>query len=431
MDQVTTKNKWRLGLLLAALFVQPLYAAQAENPEIDAKFRQGMQALSEEKLKSAVEAFKNILSADPSLNRVKLELALSYYRSLRYEKAQQLAKEVLDDPLTPPEVRVTILAFLAQVRRDSQRYGQKNQFTPHVSLGIMHDSNINVGPSNANIRIGDITATLDPDSVKQSGNAGVFTAGLNHLYQFGKRVEIGERTGMLVWQTAADMYWRLYHDYHDYDIGVMSVSTGPAVLLLRHWRASLQLRTEYLDLGHHPLGWFHSINPAFTWQLENAELTWDATYTHRYYNRSEDTGREGDYMDTGLSYGRYLYNRRVALTSNAHGLGFFADDDQYGYKGFKLGAGISTETYPGGSAYARASYGYYDYDGPDPTFDKTRKDKEYVVTAGISHKYNEPTDLLKGWVANLYWQMTRNDSNISSLYGYRRYQGMLSISRNF
>jgi hypothetical protein len=422
-----------IGLLLgaAAVGVRPIHAAPAEVPEIETQFKAGMQALQEEKLKSAVEAFRNLLDADPSLNRVKLELALSYYRSLRYEQAQQLAQEVLDDPLTPPEVRVTVLAFLAQVKRDSELYGQKHEFTPHAAFGVMHDSNINVGPNNANIRIGDTDATLTPDSLKQSGNAGVFSGGLNHLYQSGKRVELGERTGMLVWQSAADLYWRKYHDYDDYDIAVASVSTGPAVLMLRHWRAALQVRSEYLNLGHHTLGWFHSLNPSITWQFNNAELNWDTIYTHRFYDRDIDTGREGDYVATGLNYGRYLNNRRVALTAGARLIKFMADDDQFGYKGSQLNAGISTETYKNGSAYARGRYGYYDYDGKDITFGKAREEKEYVVTLGLSHKYDEPGDLLKGWVANLYWERTENDSNIGQLYSYKRYQSMLSVSRNF
>jgi hypothetical protein len=432
MVQVITSQKVWIGLLLgAAAVARPVLAAPVESPEVESQFQEGMQALQEERLKSAVEAFRNILDADPSLNRVKLELALSYYRSLRYADAQQLAQEVLDDPLTPPEVRVTVLAFLAQVKRDSERYGQKHEFTPYASFGVMHDSNINVGPANQNIRIGDISATLTPESLKQSGNAGVLSAGVNHLYQSGKRVQLGERTGMLVWQSAADVYWRKYHDYGDYDIGVASVSTGPAVLLLRHWRASLQLRTEYLNLGHHTLGWFHSLNPSFTWQFNNAELNWDALYTHRYYARDIDSGREGDYVATGLNYGHYMNNRRVALTGGARLIKFMADDDQYGYKGFQVSGGISTKTYKNGSAYARARYGYYDYDGKDPTFDKARQENEYVLTLGLSHEYNEPEDLLKGWVANLFWERTENNSNIGQLYSYQRYQSMLSISRNF
>lgn len=433
MVQVITNQKVWIGLLLgaAAVATWPAQAAPVETPEIESRFQEGMQALEQEKLKSAIDAFQNILDADPGLNRVKLELALSYYRSLNYAEAQQLSQEVLDDPLTPPEVRVTVLAFLAQVKRDSERYGQKHEFTPYTTFGVMHDSNINVGPANANIRIGDTAASLSQDSLKQSGNAGVFDGGLSHLYQSGKRVQLGERTGMLVWQSAADVYLRKYHSYDDYDIGVVSVSTGPAVLLLRHWRAALQLRTEYLNLGNHSLGWFHSLNPSFTWQFNNAEVNWDAIYTHRYYNRDIDAGREGDYVATGLNYGRYMNNRRIALTSGARLIKFVADDDQYGYKGFQVSAGISTETYKDASAYARGRYGYYDYDGQDPTYGKARNENEYVLTLGLTHKYAEPGDLLKGWVANLYWERTENDSNIGQLYSYKRYQSMLSLSRNF
>ncbi|WP_207891801.1 tetratricopeptide repeat protein [Thiogranum longum] len=126
--------------------------AQAEvnvDPEVEATFQEGIGALQEERLKTAIRAFSKILDINPRLHRAKLELALAYYRSLRYEKAEKLAKEVLDNPATPPEVRVTILAFLAQVKRDSQQYGQKNAFKPFISGGVMHDSNVNVGPNDS------------------------------------------------------------------------------------------------------------------------------------------------------------------------------------------------------------------------------------------------------------------------------------------
>jgi tetratricopeptide (TPR) repeat protein len=432
MIQVITKTKYLLGALLGlSLLAQPLSAEPVENSEIEAQFKQGMQALQDDELKSAIRAFTNILDADPALNRAKLELALAYYRSLRYEEAQRLSKEVLDDPLTPPEVRVTILAFLAQVKRDSERYGQKHELGTYVQAGIMRDTNINVGPTNANIRIGDTAASLTQESLKQAATAYVLSAGADHLYQSGKRVELGERTGMLVWQSGADFYGRKYHDQGDYDIGVASLNTGPAVLMLGHWRAGLQLRSDYLTLGGHALGWFNSVNPSITWQFNNAELNWDTTYTRRFYHKDIDSQREGDYVETGLNFGRYFDNRRVAATAGAKAIKFFADSDEFGYKGFQVYAGVSTDTYKNGSAYARQRYGYYDYDGKDPTFGKAREENEYVTTLGLSHEFNEPDDLLKKWVANLFWERTENDSNIGQLYTYKRYQGMFSLSRNF
>ncbi len=427
------RNTLRFGVLLGMLagFSLPVFAAEGESPEIEAQFKQGMQALEDEKLKSAIESFRSIIDTDPSVNRAKLELALAYYRSLRYEQAQALAQEVLDDPLTPPEVRVTVLAFLAQVKRDSERYGQKNEVTPHLSIGVMHDSNVNVGPTVADIRVGDTPFTLAPSSLKRSGNAAVGTVGVDHLYQSGKRVEIGQRTGMLVWQSGANIYWRRYHDFNDYDLLVASVNTGPAVLLLRHWRASLQLRSEFLDLGARALGWFHSVNPSVTWQFNNAELNWDTLYTRRTYYRATDSGREGDYLATGLNFGRYFNNRRVTATTGARVIKFIADDDQYGYLGGQVSAGLSTRTYKNGSVYARGRFSYFDYEGDDPTGLKPREEKEYVGTVGLTHEFRQPEDLLKGWVANLFWEGTHNDSNIGQLYSYERNQTMLSLSRDF
>jgi len=62
MVQVIRKEKFRTGLLLAAIVVQPVGAAPTENPDIEAKFEKGMQALADEKLKSAIDAFQNILA---------------------------------------------------------------------------------------------------------------------------------------------------------------------------------------------------------------------------------------------------------------------------------------------------------------------------------------------------------------------------------
>jgi len=435
MVQVITKTKQcsnaLLGLVL--LFAMPSFAVAEVNPdaEVEAQFREGLDALQEERLKSAIQAFSKIIDINPGLHRAKLELALAYYRSLRYEDADKLAKEVLDNPATPPDVRVTILAFLAQVKRDSEEYGQKHDFTPFISAGIMHDSNVNVGPGDGIFRVGDTALTLAPGSQSQSDNAYVVNVGVDHLFQSGKRVEFGERTGMLVWQSGASVYSRKYNKLGDFDLMVASVNTGPAVLMLRHWRASLQVRADYLTLGGHKLGWFGTLNPSMTWQFDNGELNWDANYTRRTYSRSIDEGREGDYIDTGVNYGRYFNNRKVVTTSGARVVKFFADDDQFGYLGGQLNVGINTETWHNGSGYARMRASVFQYDGRNVIFDKARDDIEYRSTIGLVHEFRDDADLLKNWAVNGYWERTINDSNIGPLYSYVRNQWMLNMARSF
>ena len=434
MVQVITKTKMHRGLFLGivlALVIQPIARAEVNaDPEVEGKFREGMDALQEDRLKSAIRAFGQILDINPRLHRAKLELALAYYRSMRYEEAEKLASEVLENPATPPAVRVTILAFLAQVKRDSEEFGQKSTIKPFISAGVMHDSNVNVGPSDSIVRGGDVN--LAPGALAKSDNAYVVNAGVDHLYQSGKRIELGERTGMLVWQTSASAYSRVYNKFDEFDLAVASISTGPAVLMLRHWRASLLMRSDYLTLGGHALGWFNSLNPAVTWQFDNSELNWDAIYTRRNYNRNIDEGREGDYLATGVNFGRYFNNRRVVTTAGARAIKFFADDDQFGYLGGQLNLGVSTNTWHNGSAYARGRISLYEFDGRD-TFsglDKKRDDIEYVTTVGLMHEYKDEDDLLKNWSVSGYWERTNNDSNIG-IYSYIRNQWMISLTRTF
>lgn len=433
MIQVKTKTKlWVSALLWIGLLAVTTAVRSAEdNPESEALFQEGMDALEDDRLKSAIRAFSRILDAEPELDRAKLELALAYYRSMRYENALKLAQDVLDNPTTPPEVRVTVLAFLAQVKRDSEQFRQKNNFSSFALAGIMHDSNINVGPANANIRIGDVPVSLTQGSLKKSDNAGVYNIGVDHLYQTGKHIEVGETTGLLMWQTSASAYYRDYNRFNEFDLGVAGIKTGPSLLVLRHWRASLQVGTDFLTLDDNALGWFSSVNPSITWQFNDGEVNWDAIYTRRFYNRSIDDGRKGDYLATGATFARYFDQRRVSATAGGRLIKFYADDDEFGYTGFQVNAGISTVTYRNGSAYARQRFGYYDYDGKDSIGLKSREEKEYRSTLGLSHEYKEPGDLLKGWVANLFWERTQNDSNIGGLYSYTRYQGMASLSRNF
>lgn len=403
----------------------------ASAQELEAQFEQGMAALKDSRLKSAIRAFSKILDIDPKLDRARLELALAYYRSLRYDKAQELAQKVLDNPTTPPEVRVTVLAFLAQVKRDAEQLGKRNNFSGFISAGTMHDSNVNVGPTEANIRVGDIPLQLAPGSLKKSDSAYVLNAGIDHLYQSRKRIEVGERTGLLLWQSGASIYSRQYNHQDDYDLVIASLNTGPALLMLRHWRASLQFKSDYFTLGDRALAWFNGINPSITWQFRNGELNWDFDYTRRFYHRQIDNGREGDYLSTGLTLGHYFNNRRVSATAGGRLIKFFAEDSYLAYDGFEATAGVSTDTYRNGSAYVRQRVAYYNYDGDDPVVGKERDDTEYRTTVGLSHEYNEPEDLLKDWVVNVFYEFTKNDSNIGKLYSYERNQWMLTLSRGF
>ena len=88
--------------------------------ELQDDFDQAMQAVDQNKLRTARERLTSLLTTNPSLSRARLELARVYYLSEDYPKAREEAQRVADDPNTPPAVRATVLAFLAQIDADQK-----------------------------------------------------------------------------------------------------------------------------------------------------------------------------------------------------------------------------------------------------------------------------------------------------------------------
>lgn len=419
-------NRVIAALVLGGLSLAAGAQETAPTDESEVLFEEGMEALEDDRLQSAMRAFQSILSQQPGLHRARLELALAYYKALQYEDARRHAQQVLDDPQTPPEVRVTVLAFLAQVERDQQAFLVKHTFKPSIGLGLMYDSNVNVGPGTDIVE--EIPgATLSATSLERSDNAVVLTAGLSHRYQPGKTYAFGERTAAFLWQTQANLYHRAYNDEDEFDLTVLTASTGPAWVVLRHWRANLALTVDRIWLGGEELAWFASLNPAVTWQFNNGELTWDTTFTDRRYDESADSGREGFYRATGLSLGRYFLQRKVAAQVGARLLDFQADADRYGHDGYELLAGVIVKTWPGGTVFARANRRDVQYDG-DEAVGVARDERERRLSAGFQHDFR--AGYLEKWTLGGAIQYTDNDSNIS-YFNYDRRQVMLNLGRTF
>lgn len=432
--RISTGLSTLYAAMLAAAFIvgiAPVQAAEQADGE-EALFEEGMKALQDDRLKSAMKAFQSILSQQPALHRARLELALTYYRSLQYAEARKLAQTVLDDPQTPPEVRVTVLAFLAQVQKDEAALAVRHEFKPSISAGFMYDSNVNVGPSSELVE-GSIFV-LDPTSLKQSDNALVLAAGVAHTFQPGAIFQLGERSASFLWQSQASLYNRAYNDMDDFDLTILTGSTGPALVVLRHWRANLALNVDRIWLGGSELAVFTSVNPAVTWQFNNGELTWDAALTNRSYDNDAPTaqggdgGREGTYDAMGLTLGRYFNARRVAAQVGARMVDFTADEERYGNDGYELLAGLIVKTWPNGTVFARANYRNVNYDAIEPGFADARDEQENRYVAGFQHDFK--AGYLDKWTLNGGIQYTENNSNIS-IYDYDRRQVTLNLGRTF
>jgi len=411
------------GLLLGA---NPLLA-ETTDQELEALFAEGMQALKDDRLKTAVEAFNSILSTAPTLHRAQLELAVAYYRSLRYAEARRLAQQVLDDPATPPQVRVSILAFLAQVDKEEKSFTKAHEFTPSLSVGFMNDSNVTVGPSSDLLDINGNLFTLTAGQ-KQHDNAVVMSTGLVHLYRPGLTFSSGEQTGSVEWLSQLSLYHREYSELNAYNQTIVSASTGPAWVVLRHWRAALNLRLDKIWLGGSQLGLFSSLNPTVTYQFHNGELSFTGAVTDRAYDAAVNQPREGVYKTIGTAIGVYFRQRKVATQVGLNLFDFNAKTDRFSNQGWEVYTGAIFQAWPQGSLFARAALKSIDYDGLEPLFNVKRSESEGSLRVGFNHQF--VSGYLDKWAINGNYAITNNDSNVS-LYDYQRRQLTLSLSKSF
>ncbi len=424
-----------LGLLIAATSTSLVRAQTAPTAApVQSEFDVAMQAVEAARLRTARERLTSLVAANPSLSRARLELARVYYLSRDYPEARREAQQVLDDPNTPPTVRATLLAFLAQIDADEKIYAARHQWAPSLYAGLMYDSNANIGPSRDVIDTGATVCTpAVPCTASQpeSDLAAVVSAGIAHTWNPGKRFDAGEQRGFFLWQSQANAYYRAYFDQNDFNLGVLTVRTGPAWVVPGKWRAGLGLQADEIFLGGDDLALYSTLNPNITFEAgESTEVSLDGTVTNRHYWDAAEDGRDGWFKSANILVTRYFSNRAVGLQIGAGWMDFDADDELFSSSGPDLVGGVLWQAWTNGLVYARINYRGYKFDGLDASFplDGPRDDDEWRYSVGFDHDFR--SGLLNTWTLSGGWIHTDNQSNLQ-IYDYDRDMVNLGLSRRF
>lgn len=416
-----------LGMMAGlAIAVMPRFASAA-SADVENLYKEGMYLRESGKLYSAIEALEATLAAEPTLQRVRLELAVAYYRALNYERAQVEARKVLDDPKTPDNVKLAVSTFLAQLKKDEEMsLGQRSVFEPFFSAGLIHDSNVNAGPDGGAVLPGGLV--LAPGSTSQEDWGMQLQGAISHTYQSPTPMRFGETAARFQWKSQASLFHRGYFDLSDYDLTVATLATGPAWIAPNKWRANINLQADYLMLGGNELAWYQSVAPSFTWQTTSGEVTADVLYVKRDFSRSGDQGRDSDYTSGGVSYGHLFQGGKVAGQVGVKYFNEEADDNQYSNDGYEWFVGANFQAWTNGTVHVRYSQKEASYDGLVPVFGVARDETEQRVEIGFGHKFVEGK--LKGWYLSGSLQLTDNQSNVS-IYDYQRNMTTLTLSRSF
>ena len=404
--------------LIVALIL--LFALPAAAQDMDSLFDEGMRAAQEAAatpdedrrdalLDQAIAAFRQMLVANPSLVRVRLELARAFYLKGEDSLARRHFEAVLAGGV-PPEVAANIRSFLIEIRA-------RRRWSYHAGFALAPDTNIGAGSDERTITIYGLPFTRDAEELTSSGVGLVLWGGAEYQYPMNDRTRL--RAGANV--------SRRDHSGSQFDQASLAVHLGPRVLIDPRTEASVLATARQNWAGtvkdHHALGGrveaAHRVSRSVT--VHGRVSLEDRRYRTR-------TGLDGTAGDISLS-GAWVVSPTVRLDLSA---GYGRDRperERDRHERYRVGAGISVALPAGFTVSGGGDYRWTDYEPgwfPHVPDNGARKDETWSARASV---YNRAFTLM-GFSPELGAVHEVRNTN-AQLYDYERTSGELRFVRLF
>lgn len=395
-----------------------------EEPQnLDHYFTYAKAATTLGKFEEAEAAYLFMLEARPSLNRVKLDLALLYSRLGQNAYAKELYEEVLAaDP--PPQVRKNIELALSRVEEQLKQH----RFSGTVMLGFNADSNANAAPSSEGLTFLDQTIPLEDQSRAETDHQYFGVLSANHGYRF----DIDNKAPYaLDWNSSATFYRAEQVELPELNLALVSVKTGPK-LHLKEYNTKLGLNggynfikldgEEYLHVGLGELTAEYRVNDRFS-------LNSIFAYERRRFVNSPTnttlTDRTGHALQGTLG-ATYALSTKDLISANASLRKEMTQRDYFDNVQWRF-AGNYTRIFPFDIFLnLQNSYRTSDYESNDPFVSSTtaRLDREYIVGLTVGKK------LWDDFTWTLGYQYKSVNSNLQN-FEYDNHRVSTSIGWSF
>jgi len=420
-------------LLIFLFALQCMQSAQAENKppkeanltDDDAQliFDLAMTERDSGKIYNAIERFEYILSRRPSLNRARLELAVSYHRANKYDEALKEFQTVLDNPETPEKVRLAILAYLGQLTRDELKPKSEHSFSYYTKVGFLYNTNINFAPLR-----GSTDFNIPEGEDIESPGLDTFLSA-SHRYKDNEPFNVDGAATHFEWQSQLSWTGNNYTRENDFNLNIISASTGPAFISTGRWRGAISLQVDQTYFGNSTLGTFLSLNPLATFDLGNYRgITIEASYTDNNFSRDEDQGRDGDSVLAGLAYSTLLGGVENGLETGFRLVRSSAEDDQFTFDASEIYIGGFAGYGNNNSFYLNLNFKQFDFDAAEPVSGKVRDEIESRYVLGYNHDFAD--GVLADWTLNTELSFTKNNSNVDA-FSYERTLFTINFARYF
>ena len=372
----------------------------------DLDFLYGSIAMAREEWQTAIARFRAMLIRDPTLPRVRLDLALAYFRAKEDGSAAYHFRQVLGDKDLPPVVRARTLAFLDTIRR-------RKTWSVSAAVSLAPDSNINAATSSREVNLFGFPAQLSEDARQTSG------VGLNATISGGYEARISPD---LRFRTGARLSTRTY-EQSKFNDRTLTVRAGPR-FLFEKFDLRPELTARARRLGGEMYNRAAGVELSGNWQVAPA------------WRLSAAVGGERISYETFLGNGN-MYSTQVGL---AHALGRATllrangafrreavESEAYSWREAIVGASATRELPRGFVMTVGSTYRLRRYDRPIAAFGpEARQDRTLAGRVKISNRHIE----LFGFMPELTVKHERRSSNLS-LYDYKRNLVEVGVVRTF
>jgi tetratricopeptide (TPR) repeat protein len=372
----------------------------------------GTSAMNTGNLELASRKFQQMLSADPKLHRVRLELATVYFQLGKYQEAGQELETVKAS--SPPEaVKANIEKLLVAIREATRKFMWNIRF----SQGVQYDSNINAGPDIKLLEVSGGTLALADESTKTGGYASITNFGGNVLYR------IDSRRGIM-WNTALDFYQTAYFDHSKFNYRLIDISTGP-------WFSGRQdilkvpVGVSFQELGSDRLSNIFHIDPSYEHYFSPYfSLRGAFRYSSERFYQDDNDPLNNTSKRYEITPSFYLGNRQHIISLTVGYETSEADQRRFSYDGPYYAVSYFTRFSTQTEFFLRYQWSQRDFKEKPLLYEDYRVDRRQMITAVVSQGF------YKHYFASFAFNYINNHSN-AELYNFDKETYTLSLGFYF
>lgn len=368
--------------------------------DLDVLFKFATIATKTGDYEGAISALERMLLVNPDLPRVRLELAVLYYRLGSFEVSRTYLEAVVATQGIPPEVRARAEQYLAEVEKRNSR----SRFVGEVFAGVRYQSNANLGPPTSSVRLFGQTANLNQSAIGTADWGVVGSGYVRHIYDLG-----GQDKGAL--ETQFTGYANRQFQISQANVSILDLTSGPRFQAFQGIFEDVTIK-PLMSLGYI---WVNDV-PYYGSYGSGVEA--GALLSDKLRNTSNVVYRRLMYQDswylpfnslyTGNEYSanttfQYALTEVVALFANGNLQRYMTDNSpQYSYMLLGVGGGMQfrfadplfKSQLPWSIALS-ANLQWWNYDQPDPVVDPivSRQQNDVILNITLSVPFDDRTTM--------------------------------------